>query len=154
MAGFQWKCNQPCHPSSGLGPPVGKWEDLLGLSAIWAHEVRIMAPCIPCLLPIVWNFHGWWLFLRSCMQCHLYLVYTKLKAQILFPVGNIENTVAEPLVCSLLSQTYPFINSFVFFPVSHPTPQQEVNPNTGETYRRSLNHRDAKSNWNSSQETQ
>lgn len=29
--------------------------------------------------------------------------YTELKMQILFPVGNIEYSVAEPLVCSLLS---------------------------------------------------
>lgn len=50
------------------------------------------------------------------MQFHLHLIYTELKTQILFPMGNVEYAVAEWLVSSLFAQTYQFINSLVFFP--------------------------------------
>lgn len=87
------------------------------------------------------------------MQFHLYLICTELKTQILFPVGNTESVVAEPLICSLLSQTNQFINSLLCFPYSNTPPPTKRNPNAGETHSRFLNFIEAKSNWSSLQET-
>ena len=90
---------------------------------------------------------------RNPYAIHLYLIYTELKTQILFLMGNTECIIAEPLIRSLLSWTNQFTNSLVCFPYSNTPAPAKRNPSARETHSRFLSFLDMKSNWNYSQKT-
>ena len=78
-------------------------EDLIGLTAILAHEVRIITPC---LSPASYHMGLLWVILiyKNLYAIPITLNLHRIKNTNLVPKGNVEVTIDEPLVCPLLSK--------------------------------------------------
>lgn len=101
MAGSQYKFNGTHNPR--VRASCGELEDLLGLAAILAHEVGIIAPRLP---PISYHMGLLWVILiyKNLYAIPITLNLHRIKNTNLVPKGNVEVTIDEPLVCPLLSK--------------------------------------------------